>query len=421
MAKKNESSAGIFDGSEIAGIDDDFSMVLSEGGDSDKEKGSGKETDKDDDKGKDDAGKANTSFPGLDMSTKIEVPETKEELDLIEKKGSAGSNKSDDVDDDEKEEGKDKGGEEEDAIITEDSPLYLHAATLLEDGILPTLKPEELLGKKYSEALEIYLDKQKTYIEEGRSEYMNSLSERQKDFLEMIDKGIPQEQVEHQFTIEDAYSKVTDEILSDDTELQEQLIANNFKLKGVGDKQIEVFINASKEKETLFEDSKAALDEINAYIKDQKETMIKKADEEQKAAEENEKNLQKKVKDTIDGLKEVFPGIEISAKEKTDFYEYMTKPVEVRNVNGHKVPVSFINKKREEDPIAFNLKLIYYIQQGLFDKDVKDTKFTRKITSGAAERLSSKFKGDQGVLGQGTETSKDDKNKKPGKVIFPRF
>ena len=417
--KRNESSAGIFDGTDIAGIDDDFSIVMPGGGDPGKDDGKDKNKDKNDDnKDKGGGEKTKTRIPGLDMGTKIEVPETKEELDLIEK-GSVGSKKSDDVDDDEDE--KNKRGEEEDAIITEDSPLYLHAATLLEDGILPTLKLEEFLGKKYSEALKIYLDKQKTYIEEGRNEYMNSLSERQKDFLEMIDKGIAQEQVEHQFAIEDAYSKVTDEILSDDTELQEQLITNNFKLKGIGDKQIEVFINASKEKETLFEDSKVALDEINAYIKNQKETMVKKAEEEQTAAEVKEKELQKKVKDTIDGLKEIFPGIEISAKEKTDSYEYMTKPVEVRTVNGQKVPVSFINKKREEDPVAFNLKLIYYIQQGLFDKDVKDTKFTKKITSGAAERLSGKFKGEQGVLGQGTNTSVKDKNKKPEKVIFPKF
>jgi hypothetical protein len=194
-----------------------------------------------------------------------------------------------------------------------------------------------------------------------------------------------------------------------------------FKLKGVNDKQISMFIETSKEKETLFEDAKGAKDDINAYIADQKDKMTKEAERKQKEFDDREKTLKTNIKSTIDGLTEILPGITVSAEEKTALFEFMTKPVEVRNVDGVKVPVSMINKKREEDPVAFNLKLIYYIQQGLFDKDIKETKFNKKLVSKAATKLATKLKGGDNIPGQGIKTPSEKKDDKPVKIIFPNL
>lgn len=420
MAKTEKAGSGIFDGTEIQGLDDNFGLIVPGSGEPDDKKDSEKE--KKVDKEIRSPRGFNTGL--FDTSTKIQIPETEAEVKAFaegktgkieeENKGKAGT-------EDEEEEGKENQGEGEDAVITEDSPLFLHAATLKEDGILPTLDPEDLKGKKYSEALKVYFDKMKEYAESTKNEYVNSLTPRQKEFLDMIEKGIPQEQAEHQITIEDAYSKITDEALSNDTELQEQLIVQNFKLKGLSDKQITTFLETSKDKETLFEDAKSAKDEVNAYIANQKDKMLKEAEREQREADEREKTLQKNIKSTVDGLTEILPGIKISAKEKTDLYDYMTRPVEIRNVNGNKVPVSIINKKREEDPISFNLRLIYYIQQGLFDKEVKDTKFEKKLNSNAASKLATKLKGGDNIPGQGIATPSKKDEKKPEKIIFPNL
>ena len=420
MAKTEKAGSGIFDGTEIQGLDDNFGLIVPGSGEPDDKKDSEKE--KKVDKEIRNPRGFNTGL--FDTSTKIQIPETEAEVKAFaegktekieeENKGKAGT-------ENEEEEGKENQGEGEDAVITEDSPLFLHAATLKEDGILPTLDPEDLKGKKYSEALKVYFDKMKEYAESTKNEYVNSLTPRQKEFLDMIDKGIPQDQAEHQITIEDAYSKITDEALSNDTELQEQLIVQNFKLKGLSDKQITTFLETSKDKETLFEDAKSAKDEVNAYIANQKDKMLKEAEREQKEADEREKTLQKNIKSTVDGLTEILPGIKISAKEKTDLYDYMTRPVEIRNVNGNKVPVSIINKKREEDPISFNLRLIYYIQQGLFDKEVKDTKFEKKLNSNAASKLATKLKGGDNIPGQGIATPSKKDEKKPEKIIFPNL
>lgn len=420
MAKTEKAGSGIFDGAEIQGLDDNFGLIVPGSGEPDDKKDSEKE--KKVDKEIRNPRSFNTGL--LDTNTKIQIPETEAEIKAFAE-GKAGKVEEDKnkagKEEDEEEEGNENQGEGEDAVITEDSPLFLHAATLKEDGILPTLDPEDLKGKKYSEALKVYFDKMKEHAESTKNEYVNSLTPRQKEFLDMIEKGIPQEQAEHQITIEDAYSKITDEALSNDTELQEQLIVQNFKLKGLSDKQITAFLETSKDKETLFEDAKSAKDEVNAYIASQKDKMFKEAEREQKEADEREKTLQKNIKSTVDGLTEILPGIKISAKEKTDLYEYMTKPVEIRNINGNKVPVSIINKKREEDPISFNLKLIYYIQQGLFDKEIKDTKFDKKLNSNAASKLAMKLKGGDNIPGQGIATPSKKDDKKPEKIIFPNL
>ena len=413
MGKTQSSGLDPFSSFDIESIEKEIGMLLPGSGEPVKEKAEEEKITK------------KPAFGGLDLTQKIQIPETEEEAKdigdkfLIDVDASGEIAAKEKQETGEEEEETDTG--EEDATITEDSPLYLHAATLHEEGILPTLDLESLKGKKYSEALETLLDEQKKYIENGRNEYKESLTKRQKEFLDLIEKGIPQEQVEHQFSIEDSYGKITNQLLADDPELQEQIVIQNLKLKGLTDKKIQVFVDAAKEKEVLYEEAKEAKEEIDAYIANQKEVMIRKADEEERESERREKELQKSIKATIDSTSEILPGMKLSAADKTKLYELMTKPVEERVVNGQRVPISIIGKAREEDPITFNLRLIYYIQQGFFNKDFDLSKVSKKMTSSAASKLAMKLKEEiAGPAGKGLTVQKK-KETKPESIIFPTF
>ena len=406
----SQSNAGSFGNINIEDIEAGLGMVVPGSGEPKKTtEEAGKET------------KPSNVIGGIDFSQKIEVPETAEEIAAL----NAGSK----VVDKEENTGGDpaKGAEakssedEEDAIITEDSPLFLHAATLYEEGILPTLNLDELKGKKYSEALKTYLDAQKAYIEEGKNEYKNSLSDRQKNFLELIEKGVPEEQAEHQFTVEDAYGKVTDEVLADSDDLQEQIIVQSLKLKGIPEKKIQVFIKAAKDEEQLFEEAKEARDDINAFIAKQRQDLIRQQEDAEREAEKKEKELQTQIQATVNSIDEILPGIKVSAAEKTKLFELMTKPVEMRTINGQKVPINLINKVRSEDRILFDLRLNYFIEQGMFKKDFDLSKLNKKITSKAAEKLASKLKEEAGGPGGKGLTigKKETQGKAPEKIIFP--
>ena len=398
---------GMFKGLNIESLEKGLGLMMPDAGET---KGIEKEPDE--------SGGKKPRSQGLSIPDgKIMIPETPEEIQKaaggVKDKGSE-SHEDDDTT---------KGKGEGDAIIDEDSPLYLHAATLHDEGILPTLDLKELKGKPFSEAMKLFLSAQKEYIDKGRSEYLDSLTDRQREFLEMIELGIPQEQVEHQFTIEDAYSKVTDQVLSDDSELQKQIITQDLKLKGLSDTKIQVFVKAAEENESLFEEAKEARDNINTYIAGQKQVKIDEAKAAQAEADKTETELQKQIKSTIEKTDEILPGIKLTPNEKVKLNDLMTKPVEEKVINGRKTPINLINKKRMEDRVTFDLKLNYFIQLGLFDPNADLSKLVKKVTSTAAEKLSSKLKEEvTGISGRGISYEKrDEKDKKKSSIIFPQL
>lgn len=406
---ENTNVSNAFSGFSIESIENDIGIKLPASGEA------GKKEVVVPDKTEDGTIKTTPTNFGLDLNQKIQIPDTPEEIAAAkvktDKDGSPGIKD------------KDKDTRGEDAIIKEDSPLYLHAATLYEEGILPTLDLKSIKDKPFKEGMQIFLDAQKKYITDGRDEYLNSLTDRQKEFLEMIELGIPQEQAEHQFTIEDSYGKITDEVLADDAQMQKDLIVQNYKLKGISDKKIEVFIKSAEDNERLYEESKDALSDINAYIANQKQAKVAIARQQQLDADQRETDLQTKIKGTIDGLEEILPGMKLSANEKTKLYDYMTKPVEERVINGRKTPIDIITKTRMTDPIDFNLKTAYFITLGLYDKKADLSKFIKQTTTSAADRLTNKLRDDPaGQLGGGVKIENAGaEGNKTEKIIFPKF
>lgn len=412
MTNEKTGSSNAFSGINIESLEKGLGMIMPGGGEpagvtKEPDEG-GKETNKD----------VDLSF----FSQKMQIPETPEEI--AKAAGVSKVEEGDDVDHEEEDDDiKNQGKGGEDVIINEDSPLYLHAATLHEEGVLSTLDLESLKGKPFSEAMQIYKDAERKYFDEGRNEYKNSLNDRQKEYLDLLELGVPQQQIEHQFSVEDAYSKVTDQVLSDDEDLQKQIITQNLKLKGLSDTKVQVFLKAAEDGETLFEEAKESRDSINAYIAEQKQKTIDEAKNAQVKAEEQEANLQKEIKTTIDKIDEILPGIKISANEKTKLYDYMTKPVEEKLINGKRVAIDLINKTREENKVLFDLKLKYFINLGLFNEDNKSnlTKIMKKVTSSNADKLSMKLREEPGGPdGKGIKFEKDEK-KAPTKIIFPTF
>jgi len=411
MGNENKpSSSGTFQGLNIGTLEEELGMILPDNGESGTEK-KGSE----DDTGQE---KKKTTIDLGFFSQKMRIPETKEEIEAANGKVNEG---------DESDEGKDnkkqvKGGE--DVIIKEDSPLYLHAATLHEGGILPTLDPESLKGKSFKEGMQILKDAEKKFFDDAHNEYKNSLNERQKEYINLLELGVPQEQIEHQFSIEDTYSKITDQVLSDDIELQKQIISQELKLKGLSDTKVQAFLKSSETEERLFEDAKESRDNINSYIAEQKQKTVDDAKKEQVKLDEKEQELQKEIKTTIEKLDEILPGIKISANEKTKLNELMTKPIEEKVVSGKKVGINLINKTRSENKVLFDLKLNYFINLGLFNSDNKVdlSKIMKKVTSTNADKLAARLKEEpNGPDGKGIKFDKEEGSTKSKKIIFPKF
>jgi len=417
MEKQKSNQSSVFDGFDIEAIEQGLSMKIpstQQQTDSGGE-GSGEEKEK-----------LKVELPVGDDNL-IKVPDTKEEWEQMYGKPEENTNEetipaaSGETDGGEtkKEETDDTGqGEGEDAKIKEDSPLYLHAATLQEKGILPNLDLDELKELTYEEAEKYIFDKQQEYIDKGRDEYRESLTDSQKNYLEMIDKGVPDDTARQQASLEKAYGDLTDEVLADNEELMESVIYNANKIKGLKDEKIKVIIDKAREDEKLFEEAKDAKADIDAYLAEQKQDMLNKAQEREDEARREEERIRADVEKSVNETKHILPDIEVTEAQKKRILEYMTKPVDYVNHNGRRIPVSRINQKRNEDKINFDIRLNYYIELGLFDKDANLSKLMKKTNSTAAKRFSEKLRGD--------DTSESIKVNKPGgetgkksKIIFP--
>lgn len=412
MEKKNENQSSVFDGFDIESIENDLGLKIptqqrgAPGGDGTRESGKDKQ---------------GVQFPDPKDGL-IEVPETPEEWEQLQGKPTEDDNINADggSGDDDTEDVKDKTGQGdgEDAKITEDSPLYLHAATLQEKGILPNLDLDEMKDLTYDEAEKYIFDKQQEYINQGRDEYRESLTDNQKNYLEMIEKGVPDDTARQQASLEKAYGEVTDEILADNTDLQESIIYNANKIKGLKDEKIKVIIDKAKEDETLFEEAKDAKADIDAYLAEQKQNMLNKAKEEEDLRKAKEEEIKGKVEDSVNNLKTILADIPVTEAEKKRILEYMTKPVDYVNQNGRRIPVSRINKKRSENAIDFDIRLNYFIELGLFDKDADLTKLSKRTNSSAAQRLSKKLRGED--TSESIKVNKKTGDNKSEKIIFPQ-
>ena len=87
-----------------------------------------------------------------------------------------------------------------------------------------------------------------------------------------------------------------------------------------------------------------------------------------------QKNQLKELKEKIDKVEEVVPGIKLTPKVRQDIFEKITKPV--KEINGQ--PVNSIWAKRLEDPFKFDTIIATLDSMGIFDgkwdKLLKNTK-----------------------------------------------
>ena len=75
-----------------------------------------------------------------------------------------------------------------------------------------------------------------------------------------------------------------------------------------------------------------------------------------------------------------------------------------------------------EDPISFNMRTVYYIMMGLYDKNADLSKFVKNTTTSALQRLTRKLQGEEPAAGdKGVRIEKSDNvDKTKTKIIFPQ-
>ena len=106
----------------------------------------------------------------------------------------------------------------------------------------------------------------------------------------------------------------------------------------------------------------------------------------------------KKVDDVVKATKEIIPGKKITEKEQKDLYQSLTTALEYRGNQA----ITLAMKAREVDPISFDMKLNYFIKQGLFEGkfDAITKKVETAMTKNLEKQLEEAIKAKQNKTGQ---------------------
>ena len=422
MAKQQNNDENLFDNFNIEGFESELLVV-------DNPDSSALEDELEDRKGDNKKDKSGSGDPGRVKKPGDEDPgKGKPDHTFIVDKG------SDDEpgDDDKKNAGnnneKDKKGggtpEEEN-----ESPVYLHAAALQEQGVLPNfdlksladLEPEAAI-LKINEHIQTQID---ASIQEGVEEYKSTLGEKAKEFIESLEEGVPFEAMADNYTLEERYGSIDAKGLESDEDLQAQIYSDFLTLKGFSDPKIKKMVDMSREKETLLEDSVDGLKEIQVTIAAEREELRKAAVQEKKDREARAAKTSETIQATVKATKEIFPGVDVTEDEKKELIKMLTVPVQFTNKEGKKVPMSAAMAVRAKDPIAFELKLAYFVKNGFFDEKVKDgtfNVFSKKVETSATKRLAEIMNSEKkGSSKPVSEVDKEKNKQEKDDFVFPQM
>lgn len=304
-----------------------------------------------------------------------------------------------------------------------DSPVYLHAAALQENGVLPNFDLKELKDLdpaagilKINEHIQKQIDES---IKEGVDEFKSQIGGKALEFIESLEKGIPFEDLAENYTLEQKYGEIKVRDLEDNEELQESIYSDLLTMKGFSEAKIKKMVAMAKENDELLTESRDGLDEITKAITEERKEIVRQAEENRIVREKQALATKETISKTVMGIKQIVPGIELNDTEKKELLKMMTVPVKYIQKDNKNIPVSAVMDLRMKDPISFEMKLNYFIKNGFFDSDAKFDLLLKKTESKATAKLIEKMNGERKRDGQ--DTIKNERQQEKEKTfLFPQ-
>jgi hypothetical protein len=239
----------------------------------------------------------------------------------------------------------------------------------------------------------------KTIITSEVEGYKEGLPQVIQDLVSNYEDGVPLMDLISIKSEQIMYNNVDASKLEDDVDLQKRIVENHYKeTTRFSDERIKKEITKLEELDELFDMSKENLEELKALKAEEEEDLKKEAVVQKAKQAESNKIMLKKVDDTVKATKEIIPGKKITEKEQKELYQSLTSAVEYRGNQA----VTLAMKTRETDPIAFDMKLNYFIKQGLFEGkfDAVTKKVETAVTKNLEKQLEEAVRAKQNKTGQ---------------------
>ena len=346
------------------------------------------------------------SLENIDEVLEKQTLETKKDTEKVEKKVEEDTEEKDD---------KTPASLVKTTETSSNAPFtVIFARDLVEQGLLSSLDEEKLNEeiKDVGEA-EALRNLIRTEIDTNINAAKEDLDLGYQDYLSLLGKGVPQETAGSLIELKDRFDSIKAEELvkEDNTDLRKQVMIDYYKLTtSMPDNKIEKLVQNSIDLGEDIEDSKEFLSTLKDSIKEQITLEEKNATEKRRLTEEENRRSLETLKENINSLGEIVPGVSINKQTKVQMFEAITKPVQ--DSKGR--TTNAIWARRAEDPMFFDERLAYLYATGFFEKNKPWTKATQsKITKEISEferALKDKSNTASRVGAPVTRTSEQDKN-----------
>jgi hypothetical protein len=180
------------------------------------------------------------------------------------------------------------------------------------------------------------------------------------------------------------WGNVTEDKLKEDQELRKSVIKQDLINRQYTPEKADKLAQRSID---LGEDVEDAIDSHKNVIAFENAKLEGKKNEEKQRQLEFEESKRKQIEDIrkdIETTDEIIPGVKLNKEVQDKIFKSITTIVG-QDQEGR--PYNIVTKKRFEDPKAFDKKLHYYIQLGLFDKTPDVSKLTKVAATKAVSKL----------------------------------
>jgi hypothetical protein len=288
----------------------------------------------------------------------FEIDETGEELTNKEKDSSLEEELKDFIDADDAGETEETENSDSPTGEVDNSPVIPFASLLHQAGVLPSLNLEEFTSSE--DKVKALQDAVRAEIENANNEFIKSAFPKELiDLAEAVKNGVPLDAIKENKIQELNYSRIDESSLEENTNLQKQLVKESLLNRGFKEAKADKLIEMYEDTDELFTESKDALDILKTYHKQQQENIIKQREAQQKALEENNKQMINTIQSTIDTTEEIIPGIKLNKTQREKTFNAMTQIVGQDQAGN---PTNYIMDLRSKDPINFDMRLAYIAQ-----------------------------------------------------------
>lgn len=262
------------------------------------------------------------------------------------------------------------------------------ASALHEEGVLPSINPEEFAKLPAEEKTKALIEAVRTEMTTGLENWVDNLPPQLKKALMNYTEGVSLKDIIESDATETTFGSITEDKLAEDEDTRKKVIKQDLIMRGYTPAQAEKFAQRSIDLGEDLNDSKEALKSILVNETNKMESKKQEERARQKAFEESKRKQIEDIKTAIYNTQEIIPGVKLNKVMQDKVFKNMTTVV---GEDGEGRPYNIIGEIRSKNPISFDTKLNYYAALGLFDEKPDFGKLTNNFKTQAVKKLENTF------------------------------